>query len=59
MDLVLRYLENAVRLRDLAALETDPKVRADLEKQAQAYYKLAERRARERDLPIPDKQPPP
>ncbi|HET7850832.1 MAG TPA: hypothetical protein VFL51_17415 [Pseudolabrys sp.] len=58
MDLVLRYLENAVRLRDLAAIETDPKVRADLEKQSEAYYKLAEKRARERDLPMPDKRSP-
>ncbi len=57
MELVLRYLENAVRLRDLAAVETDPKVRANLEKQSQAYRKLAEQRAKERDLPMPDKGP--
>ncbi len=57
MELVLRYLENAVRLRDLAAVETDPKVRANLEKQSQAYRKLAEQRAKERDLPMPDKPP--
>lgn len=53
MDLVLRYLENAIRLRDLAAIETDPKLRADLEKQSQAYVKLAIQRADERKLPIP------
>lgn len=51
MELVLRYLENAARLRDLAAIEKDPKVRADLEKQAEAYCKLAEKRARARDFP--------
>jgi hypothetical protein len=55
MDLVLRYLENAVRFKHMAAFEVDAKVRADLEKQAEAYRQLAEQRARERDLPIPDK----
>jgi len=54
MDLVLRYLENAVRLSSLAASEKDPKLRADLEKQAQAYRKLATQRAKERNLPLPD-----
>jgi hypothetical protein len=39
----------------MAAFEVDAKVRADLEKQAEAYRQLAEQRARERDLPVPDK----
>ena len=55
MDLVLRYLENAARLRNMAALEKDPKLRADLEKQAEAYRNLAEKRAKDRKLPMPDK----
>jgi hypothetical protein len=54
MDLVLKYLENAARLRNLAAGEKDPKLRADLEKQSQAYRKLAARRAQERNLPKAD-----
>jgi hypothetical protein len=55
MDFVLRYLENAVRFKHMAAFEVDAKVRADLEKQAEAYRQLAEQRARERDLPVPEK----
>jgi hypothetical protein len=55
MDLVLRYLESAIQLRDLAAVENDPKLKAALEKQAEAYRALAEKRARERDLPLPDR----
>lgn len=54
MELALQYLETAIRLRNLAAAENDPKLRADLEEQAQAYRKLAERRARKRNLPLPD-----
>ena len=53
MDLVLRYLESALRLRNLAAVEKDPKLRADLENQAEAYRQLAVQRAKERDLPLP------
>jgi hypothetical protein len=53
MELVLRYLENAIRFRNLAAVELDPKLRGDLERQAEAYRKLAENRAKERNLPIP------
>lgn len=45
MDLVLRYLENSVRLRNLAATESDPRVRAELERHAEAYRKLAAQRA--------------
>ncbi len=54
MELVLKYLENAVRMKGLAATEKDPKLRADLEMQAEAYRKLAVQRAKERDLPLPD-----
>jgi hypothetical protein len=55
MDLVLRYLESALRLRNLAATEKDPQLRADLEKQAQAYRRLAEQRTKDRGPPLPDK----
>ncbi len=46
MDLVLKYLENSAWFKNLAALEQDPTVRADLEKQAEAYYEMAEKRAK-------------
>ena len=54
MDVVLRYLENAVRLRNLAAVENDPRLRDDLEKQSAAYLKLAVARAEERNLQMPN-----
>ena len=57
MELVLRYLENAARLKNLAAAEQDPKLRADLEKQAAAYAKLAAERATDRNLPFPGNPP--
>jgi hypothetical protein len=56
MDLVLRYLETAIQLRNLAAAENDLTLKVELEKQAAAYHKLAEQRARERNLPLPDKE---
>jgi hypothetical protein len=37
----------------MAAEEKDPKLRADLEKQAQSYRKLAEKRAKKYKLPMP------
>jgi hypothetical protein len=51
MELILRYLENAIRFRNLAAVETDPKLKADLEKQAEVYAQLAQQRTNERNLP--------
>ena len=53
MELVLRYLENAVRFRNLAVAESNPKLKAELEKQAETYHRLAVERAKERDLPLP------
>jgi hypothetical protein len=40
------YLENARQFDRLAADETNPVIRAQFEKQADAYRNLAERRAR-------------
>jgi hypothetical protein len=37
----------------MAAVEKDPKIRADFEKQAAAYRKLAEKRAKEYGLKPP------
>jgi hypothetical protein len=57
MELVLKYLENAVRLRNLALSEVDPKLRAHLEKQAEAYRQLAEERAEKHNIPLPGATP--
>jgi hypothetical protein len=40
------YVENARQFDRLAADETNPVIRAQFEKQAEAYRNLAERRAR-------------
>ena len=39
------YLESARQFERLAADETNPAIKAQFEKQAEAYRKLAERRA--------------
>jgi hypothetical protein len=40
------YIENARRFERLAADETNPAIKAQFQNQADAYRKLAERRAR-------------
>jgi hypothetical protein len=49
------YLERAVNFERLAAAETNPPLRAQFLDQAQAYRKLAARRADELGLPPPSK----
>jgi hypothetical protein len=39
--MIAEYLENAFKFERMAAEETDPKLKANLEKQAVAYRKLA------------------
>lgn len=53
MELVLKYLERAIWFRNQAVAEKDPELKADLEQQAAAYRRLAENRAKERNLPLP------
>jgi len=53
MQLVSEYLERAVHFEQMAEKETDPKFKAVLEKHAQDYYKLAEKRAKELGVPVP------
>jgi hypothetical protein len=56
MKMVAEYLEKALDLEHLAAAETDPKLKADLTKQAEAYRKLAAKRALHDKLtPLPKK----
>jgi hypothetical protein len=53
MEMIRKYLENASKFRNLAAAEKQPDVQALLEKQADAYQKLAEERAKKLNLPMP------
>ena len=53
MKLLTEYLERAVQFEQLAAAETDPKLKQQLQDQAKAYRKLAAKRAEELGLPPP------
>jgi hypothetical protein len=49
--MIAEYLENALRFERLAADEPNPKLKADFEKQAVAYRKLATERSIKLGLP--------
>jgi hypothetical protein len=53
MKMIAEYLEHAVRFERMAADETNPKLKAEFEKQAAAYRKLAEQRAKKQGLQVP------
>jgi hypothetical protein len=53
--MIAEYLEHALQFERLAAVETDPKLRANLGKQAAAYRKLADERAAAIDFEPPPK----
>ena len=53
MKMIAEYLEHALNFERMAADNTDPKLKADLLKQANAYRKLASERAERRGLPMP------
>jgi hypothetical protein len=53
MKLIAEYLERAHQFERMAASESDPKLKADLERQAQAYQNLAKKRAIANGLPLP------
>jgi len=57
MKMVAEYLDQAHRFERMAASETDPKSKRQLEEQAQAYHKLAAKRANALNLPMPKKPP--
>ncbi len=59
VKLVAEYLERAHQFERLASHETDPKLKADFEKQAQAYYELAGKRAEATGMPLPKGNPSP
>ena len=54
MRMLAEYLENAIRFEQLAAAETDAKLKAHLERQAAAYRKLAQKHAEENLSPKGD-----
>ena len=57
MKLVAEYLEQVIHFERMAAEATDPKLKESLKQQANAYRKLAEKRATELKLPpvnLPD-----
>ncbi|WP_439393774.1 hypothetical protein ACRQ5Q_31120 [Bradyrhizobium sp. PMVTL-01] len=53
MRLLVEYLERAVQLERLAASERDAGFKEQLLTQAQAYRKLAAKRAKDYGLPAP------
>jgi hypothetical protein len=53
MKMLNEYLERAVSLEQLAADEQDPAFKDQLLKQAEAYRKLASKRAEQYGLPAP------
>jgi hypothetical protein len=55
MKMIAEYLEHALQFELLATLEKNPKLKADLEKQAVAYRKLATERAKKLGLEPPKK----
>ena len=54
VKMIAEYLEHALQFERMAAEETNPELKADLDKQAAAYRKLAAERANKLGL-----QPPP
>ena len=57
MKLVTEYLERVRQFERLAADETNPKTRKQMQDQAEDYYKLAARRAQQMNVPLPPKPP--
>ncbi|WP_271507317.1 hypothetical protein [Bradyrhizobium sp. CCBAU 11357] len=53
MKLLTEYLDHALTFERLAAGETNPETKAQFEKQAAAYRKLAADRAMQYGLPLP------
>jgi hypothetical protein len=59
MKMLAEYLENALKFESMAASEKDPTLKAHFEKQAAAYRKLAEQRAKQHGYPMPPPPNPP
>jgi hypothetical protein len=59
MRMIAEYLENALQFERMAAAEVDAGLKADLERQAVAYRKLAAERAKKLGLQPPPTPPKP
>jgi hypothetical protein len=57
MKLATEYLADAAKFERLARAERDPNLKAQLEKQALAYRKLAKERAEKLGMPLPADPP--
>jgi hypothetical protein len=55
--MIAEYLDHALRFEQLAEAETNPKFKDELLRQAAAYRKLANERAKKLNIPMPN--PPP
>jgi hypothetical protein len=55
MKMLAEYLEMAMKFEQMAADENDLRLKAEFEKQAASYRKLAVKRANEFGLKTPDK----
>ena len=55
MKLILEYAAEAAKFEQMAATEKSPEFKAQLEKQAAAYRKLAAERAEKLGVPLPEK----
>lgn len=55
LDLLTQYVEHALTFERMADAESNRGLRADLERQAIAYRRLAENHARKLGLPLPSK----
>jgi hypothetical protein len=56
MRVIEEYLENALAFEQLAAVEINPILRDDFEKQAVAYRKLAAERTKRLSLGAPERR---
>ncbi len=59
MKLIYEYIADAVKFEHLAADEQRPEIKEQFEKQAAAYRKLAQDRAKKLGIPPPEKPNPP
>jgi hypothetical protein len=59
MKMVAEYVLDAVKFERLAATEKDPDLKAALQRQAEAYRKLAMQRAKQLGIPLPTEPNPP
>jgi hypothetical protein len=57
MKMLAEYLEKAIAFEKMAAKEKDHKLKEDFEKQAAAYRKFAEKRAKNYGLKAPSSRP--